>query len=153
MNRKRLIREQLEAALQHLGPLRRVNIPPKGWIRAIRDGLGMTARQLASRLGIAQQAVARIEKDELTGSVKIKTMKRIAECLDCKFVYGFVPCSSLEDTIRKQAQMLALKRLSQASQTMLLENQVLSDKENEKVLSQIVEELVETLPSYFWDVT
>lgn len=153
MNRKRLIREQLETTLQHFRPLRRVNTPLKGWIRAIRDGLGMTARQLASRLGIAQQAVARIEKDELTGSVTIKTMQRVAACLDCEFVYGFVPHSCLEDTIRKQAQVLAAKRLSLASHTMLLENQVLSDKENEKVLSQIVEDLVDTLPSYFWDVT
>ena len=151
MKRKRLIREQLEASLLKFRPLRAVNIPKKGWIRAIRDGLGMTARQLASRLGIAQQAVARIEKDELTGSVMIKTMQRVAECLDCVFVYGFVPYSSLEDTIRKQAQIIAAKRLTQASQTMLLENQMLSDEENEKMFVQMVDELVNALPSYLWD--
>ena len=153
MNKKRLILEQLEASLQKFKPLRAVNTPKKGWIRAIRDGLGMTARQLANRLGIAQQAVARIEKDELTGSVTIKTMKRLAECLDCVFVYGFVPHSSLEDTIRKQAQVIATKRLTQASQTMLLENQMLSNEENKKVFEQMVDELLNTLPSYFWDET
>ena len=153
MNKKKLIREQLEASLQKFKPLRAVNIPKKGWIRAIRDGLGMTARQLANRLGIAQQAVARIEKDELTGSVTIKTMKRVSECLDCVFVYGFVPYSNLEDTIRKQAQVIATKRLTQASQTMLLENQMLSNEENKKVFEQMVDELVNTLPSYFWDET
>lgn len=151
MNKKKLIREQLEASLQRFKPLRAVNIPKKGWIRAIRDGLGMTARQLAIRLGVAQQAVARIEKDELTGSVTIKTMQRIAENLDCVFVYGFVPYSSLEDTIRKQARIIAMNRLTQASQTMMLENQMLSDEENEIVYAQIVDELVNTLPSYLWD--
>lgn len=151
MNKKKLVREQLEDSLQKFKPFRAVNTPKKGWIRAIRDGLGMTARQLANRLGIAQQAVARIEKDELTGSVTIKTMQRVAECLDCVFVYGFVPYSSLEDTIRKQARIIAKKRLAQASHTMLLENQMLSDEENEKVYTQMVDELVNALPSYLWD--
>lgn len=153
MNKKKLIREQLEVALQKFEPLREAYIPKKGWIRAIRDGLGMTARQLASRLGIAQQAVARIEKDEQTGSVTIKTMRRIAEGLDCMFVYGFVPNSSLEETIREQVKLIAVKRLTQASQTMLLENQKLSDLENKKVFAEMVDELMSTLPSYLWDKT
>lgn len=151
MNKKKLVREQLDASLQRLSPLHGVSPPPKGWIRAIRNALGMTARQLASRLGVAQQAVARIEKDELTGSVTIKTMRRIAECLDCEFVCGFVPRSSLESTIRKQAWKLASKRLARASQTMALEDQALSANENEKVLSEMVDELVDTLPPDLWD--
>ena len=151
MNKKFLIRKQLETSLQRLSPLRSINTPQKGWIRAIRNALGMTAKQLAGRLGVAQQAVARIEKDELTGSVTIKTMQRIAECLDCEFVCGFVPCSSLETTIRKQAHQLALKRIARASQTMILEDQALSKEENEQVLSEMVDELVDTLPSYLWN--
>ncbi|MCG2660930.1 MAG: mobile mystery protein A [Kiritimatiellae bacterium] len=151
MNKKKLIREQLEVSLQRLTSLRGVSPPPKGWVRAIRNALGMTAKQLAGRLGIAQQAVARIEKDELSGSVTIKTMRRVAECLDCVFVCGFVPRSSLETSLRKQAQKFATKRLAQASQTMTLEDQALSTKENEKVLSEMVDELVNTLPSNLWN--
>jgi predicted DNA-binding mobile mystery protein A len=151
MNKKKLIREQLDASLQRLSPLLDVTAPPKGWIRAIRDALGMTARQLANRLGVAQQAVARIEKAELAGSVTIKTLRRIAECLDCVFVYGFVPRTSLEETVTRQAKKIAAQRLAQASQTMSLENQALSRKENEQVLSDIVDELMRTLPSNFWN--
>jgi len=150
-NKKKLVREQIEAALRRLSPLREINPPTKGWIRAIRNGLGMTARQLAGKLGVAQQAVARIERDELAGSVTIKTMRRVAECLDCVFVCGFVPRSSLESTIRTQAQRLASKRLSQASQTMTLENQALSTSENRRVLSEMVDELVDTMPANLWN--
>lgn len=151
MNKKKLVREQLDISLYKYKPLCAANIPVKGWIRAIRDGLGMTAKQLASRLGIAQQAVSRIEKSEQTGSVTIKTMHRFAESLDCVFVYGLVPRSSLEDTIRKQARIIAVRRLSQASHTMLLENQKLNKIENSRVLTEMVEEIVDKLPSYLWD--
>ena len=150
MNRNKLIREQLEASLQRLAPLRGVNPPPKGWVRAIRDALGMTAKQLAGRLGISQQSVARIEKDELSGSVTIKTMRRVADSLDCVFICGFVPRSSLEATVRKQAEQLASRRLAQASQTMALEDQALKAEENKKVLSGMVDELVDELPSNLW---
>jgi predicted DNA-binding mobile mystery protein A len=111
----------------------------------------MTAKQLAGRLGVAQQSVARIEKDELTGSVTIKTMRRVAECLDCVFVCALVPRSSLEATLHKQAQQLAAKRLAQASQTMTLEDQALGIKENEKILSEMVDEFVDTPPSDLWN--
>jgi len=102
MNRNKLVREQLEASLQRLAPLRGINPPSKGWVRAIRDALGMTARQLAGRLGVSQQSVTRIENHELSGAVTVKTMRRVAEGLDCVFVCGFVPKSSLEATLRKQ---------------------------------------------------
>ena len=151
MNKKKLIREQLDASLKRLRPLLDVTAPPKGWIRAIRNALGMTARQLANRLGVAQQAVARIEKEEPAGSVTIKTMRRIAECLDCVFVYGFVPRTSLEETVASQAKKVASQRLSQASQTMSLENQALSRRENERALSDLVDELLRTLPSNLWN--
>jgi len=150
MNKKRLIREQLEVSLQRLAPLNSISQPPKGWIRAIRDALGMTAKQLAARLGVAQQAVARIEKDELAGAVTIKTMRRIAESLDCVFVCGFVPRTSLENTLRSQAERVAAKRLQQASHTMTLEDQALTKAENQKVQSELVDELVATLPAKLW---
>jgi len=151
MNKKKLIREQLDASLQRLRPLLDVTAPPKGWIRAIRNAFGMTARQLANRLGVAQHAVARIETEELACSVTIKTMGRIAECLDCVFVYGFVPRTSLEETVTSQAKKVAAQRLAQASQTMSLENQALSRRENERALSDLVDELIRTLPSNLWN--
>lgn len=150
MNKQRLVREQLESSLQRLTPLRSIAPPPKGWIRAIRDALGMTAKQLAGRLGVAQQAVARIEKDELRGAVTIKTLRRVAECLDCVFVCGFVPRSSLEATVRNQAEHVAARRLQQASQTMALEDQALTKAENQKVLSELVDEMVSTPPPNLW---
>ncbi len=149
--KKKLIRNQLETTLQKLRPLLEISMPSKGWIRAVRNALGMSARQLAGRLGVTQQRVALIEKEEPTGSITLKTMRKVAERLDCVFVYGFVPRISLEQNLRKQARRVAKKRLTRVSHTMRLENQELSNYEQEQALNDMIEELIETQPSTLWD--
>ena len=151
IKKKKLIRQQLEATLQNFRSLLDISMPPKGWTRAVRDALGMNGRQLADRLDVTRQRAAIIEKDELAGSVTLKSMRRVAECLDCAFVYAFVPRTSLEQTLREQATRVAKNRLTRVSHTMRLENQQLSDNDQEKALSDMVEELVDTLPSTLWD--
>jgi len=147
MKNSKLIREQLGANLSKFRPLLEIQAPQKGWIRAIRDALGMSATQLAARTGMAQQRITVVEKGEFTGAVTLKTMRRIAEGLDCVFVYGFVPKTDLETTLRKQAEQIAAKRLSQAAHTMGLENQSLSEQENRKVFEETVEKLIENPPA------
>ena len=99
---------------------------------------------------MAQQRIGVIEKGEFTGAVTLKTMRRIAEGLDSVFVYGFVPKTSLEETLRTRAKQIAAERLSQASRTMGLENQALSEQENRKVLAEAVERLIEK-PAALWN--
>ncbi len=149
--KKKLVRVQLDGTLRKLRPLLNVARPPRGWIRAIRDALGMNGRQLADRLGVTRQRAAIIEKHELTGSTTLKTMRRAAECLDCVFVYGFVPRTSLEQIVRNQARSIAQERLNRVSRTMSLENQALGKKENQKILSAMIDEIVDTLSSSLWD--
>jgi predicted DNA-binding mobile mystery protein A len=149
--RKKIIRQQLELTLQKFRSLLLIPLPPKGWIRAVRDALGLNGRQLADRLNVTRQRAAMIEKDELVGSATLKTMRRVAESLDCIFVYSLVPRTSLEQTLRDQATMVAKKRLARVSHTMMLENQELSTNEQKQVLNEMINELVDTLPSTLWD--
>jgi predicted DNA-binding mobile mystery protein A len=150
MKNKKLIREQLGTKLSQFNALLEVQTPQKGWIRAIRDALGMSAKQLAARTGMAQQRVTVVEKGEFSGAVTLKTMRRIAEGLDCVFIYGFVPKTDLETTLRKQAKQVAAKRLAQVAHTMGLENQSLSEQENQKVFAETVEKLIEN-PTALWN--
>ena len=115
------------------------------------DALGMSARQLAQRMGIAQQAIARLEKDEIHGSVTIKTLRRVAEQLDCVFVYGFVPKSSLEETVSRQAALVLKHRMHTAGHSMALENQSLEDDQYRQAIDELVSEMVSSSPRGLWD--
>ena len=148
---KNLAREQLDETLKQFLPLKAIVPPRKGWIRAIRDALGMTGEQLAKRLDANKQRVSRIEQDEKLGSITLKTMRSVAEALDCEFVYGFVPKESLEQTVRNQAKVIAKKRMSRSNQMMRLEKQELSSTEKEKAMESIVEDITSTMPKLLWD--
>ena len=65
--------------------------PPDGWIRTIRNTLMMTGKQLAGKLGVSKGRVYKVEQDELAGGVTLRTMKSVAEALDCRFVYAMLP--------------------------------------------------------------
>jgi len=148
---KRLIREQLETTMEKLSCLRDVQRPARGWLRAVREALGMTGKQFARRLGVSPPRVSVIEKDELSGSVTLNTMRQAAEALDCVFVYAVLPRESLTKTVRKRARSLAGKRLARVSHSMLLEAQQLSDKEQKKMLDAEVKELVRNMPKELWE--
>jgi predicted DNA-binding mobile mystery protein A len=120
-------RERLDERLAGLKPVDRLRPPPKGWIRAIRDALGMTGVQLANRIGVRPQTVEAIEKSEASGSIQLSTLRRAAEALDCTLVYGLVPNSSLEEAVNQRARKIAIRDLKRVAHTMKLEAQETGD--------------------------
>jgi predicted DNA-binding mobile mystery protein A len=148
---RHLAREQLDQTLKQFEALKVTSVPAKGWIRAVRDALGMSGKQLARRMGVNQQRIARMEQDERPGKITVKTLQTAAEAMDCVFVYALVPRESLEQTIRSQARKLAKKQSAYSNQLMRLENQELSDAEKETVFKNLVEEIVRTMPKSLWE--
>jgi|EndMetStandDraft_6_1072998.scaffolds.fasta_scaffold53184_2 predicted DNA-binding mobile mystery protein A len=119
-----LARKQLE---RRLAPLRAAKpiVPPKGWMKAIRESLGMTSRQLAARMGAAPSRIPVIEQAEVTGATTLKTLREAAEALNCTFVYAFVPVKPLDDILRDRAVLKAQTDIARLDHTMRLENQAL----------------------------
>ena len=72
-------RKRLDTKFSLIRPVEQFAQPPKGWIRGIRDALGMSLRQLGDRLGIAGQSVRDIEESEANGTIQLKTLRRVAE--------------------------------------------------------------------------
>ena len=124
INQAALARKQLE---RRLAPLRDLALaaPPKGWIKAIRESLGMTARQLAARMGVAPSRIPAIEKAEGTGATTLRTLRQAAGAMNCAFVYAFVPIEPLDDMLRERALQKARKDVTRLDHTMRLENQAL----------------------------
>jgi len=124
-------RKRLDERLLPLKPEDRFRAPPKGWIRAIRDALGMTGVQFAAKLGVRPQSVDALEKSEANGSIKLDTLRRAAEALDCTVVYALVPNKSLEEMVRSRARTIAMRDLGRVSHTMKLEAQGTGDADLE----------------------
>ena len=116
-------RTHLDDRLFPLKPEGRFARPPKGWIRAIRDAIGMSGVQLAARLGVRPQTVDALEKSEASGTIQLDTLQRAAEALDCTLVYALVPRTSLESMVQGRARELALRDLDRVGHTMKLEAQ------------------------------
>lgn len=148
---KKLAREQLDATLKRFEPLKTLVPHGKGWVRAIRNALGMTGEQLAIRLNVNKQRVSRIEQDEKLGKVRLETLRNVAEAMDCIFVYAFVPRDSLEQTVRNQVKLVAQKRAARSNQMMRLEKQELSNSEKEKSLKDLIVDITNTMPKSLWD--
>lgn len=148
---KLIARQQLDKTLSGYAHAKQTSTPVKGWVRAIREALGMSGKQLASRLNVSQPRIPKLEQDEVSGSVSLKTMRQVAEAMDCVFVYAIVPRTTLEATVRAQARMVAEARMKNVSHTMLLEAQSLSADEQRASLDAAVEELVREIPKNLWE--
>ncbi len=128
---RRKARRRLDERLALLKSVERLRPPPKGWIRAIRDSLGMTGAQLAKRLGVRPQTVETIEKSEAAGRIQLDTLARAGAALDCRLVYALVPNTSLEDMVHARAHGIAKRELKRVAHTMKLEAQDTSDDDLE----------------------
>lgn len=106
--------------------------PHGGWVRAIREALGMRADDLADRMGISQPSLTRLESNERSGSVRLDTLQRAADALECDVVYALVPRRSLEQMVNERARTRALERLGRVAHTMALEDQALSNEQLER---------------------
>lgn len=117
--------------------------PHKGWIRAIRDALGMSSRELAERLGVSQQAVADFEATEQRGTIQLDTLERVAEALECELRYFLIPRRNLQATVRARAMEKARRYLSRISHHSRLEDQELEKSRELDQLQDLADRYVD----------
>src|ERR1700734_1900790 len=84
-------RELLDRHFEEWQQLRGLSRPPRGWVRAVREALGMSAAALATRLGTTAGAVTRLEQSEASAHIGLGTWGRAADALGCDLVYLLVP--------------------------------------------------------------
>ncbi len=141
-------RARLDKGFKQIGPVKRYSSPVRGWVKAIREALGMSTSQLAKRLGVKQPSLVALEQSETKGTIELATLRRVAEALDCTLIYALVPNKPLEQTVRDRARLWLRRNLDVVEHSMLLENQQVKRK---RVDAKIDEILRETNPRRFWD--
>lgn len=125
-----LQRQQLDSRLRRLPP---IETPGAGWIRTIREALGMTMAQLGKRLGISPQSLRSLEEREQKGTISLTKLREAAEAMDCELKIAFVPRTSLDETMHRQAVRKAKEQRNRLIHTMRLESQ-------EEGVSEVLEE-------------
>ncbi|MDE2013217.1 MAG: mobile mystery protein A [Alphaproteobacteria bacterium] len=144
--------EQLDRRFDELKPFAKAATrPSRGWVRALREALGMTTGQLAKRLGVQQPRVIELERAEATGNITMQTLERAAEALGCRLVYALVPEKRLADTLKERASAVADRQLASVDQTMRLEAQGVIDKAQQKEAHQRLVEQLLRRPARLWD--
>jgi predicted DNA-binding mobile mystery protein A len=136
-----------------LGALRAADFgrPGGGWLRAIRDALGVSSRQLAARMDVAQSRIVALEKAELTGSTTLKSLREAAEALGCTLVYALVPARPLDQMVRERARQKAVGQYASVAQGMLLENQALSVARMNEEIERLTDDILAEPLRLLWE--
>lgn len=152
MDKKSLQIQQLNTKMLAYASLQKVAPPPTGWIKAIRNAIGMTMLQLGNRLSITKQSVQDIERREKDGSITIKALREAARALDMQLIYGFVPNDgSLELLIERKAKELATQIVMRTNNTMKLEDQENTKQRIERALQERIITIKSEMPKTLWD--
>lgn len=149
---KKLLIEQLDNKFAKISPISEVDIPSGGWIHAIRTALNMSLTQLARRVQKTLQSVKEIEEREQNRNITLKKLMEVAEALDLRFYYCFLPKeSSLEKMIERRAHQIAREIVMRTSHSMSLEEQQNTPERLEKAIADKAEHIKREMPKYLWD--
>lgn len=149
MDNKRLMRAQMNHEFDGLRKIK-IPAPKKGWIKAIREALSMSTRQLAARLKCSQPRIIQMEQNEINETLSLKALRDVAHALECDFVYYLIPKKSLEEMIHEQALKIAKKRLDFVAHSMKLEAQQVGSTAQQLQLELEAEHLLQK-PSKLWN--
>lgn len=150
--RRALALEQLDKKMEKFEELAEIPIPPNGWINLIRTTLNMSLRQLGKRLNITSQSVKEIEMREAEKKITLEKLNEVAEALNLKLVYGFIPKDkSLEKMIENKSLALAKQIVLKTSHSMALEDQQNEPSRIEKAIKERALQIQNEMPKYLWD--
>jgi predicted DNA-binding mobile mystery protein A len=153
MSIKRTVIAQYQSVVDQAAiAAQKLRAPREGWIRTVRKAVGMSGAQLGRRMGVSRAQMAQTERNELSGSVTLKSMQRAAEALGCRFVYAIVPREgSVEALIEERARQKAKTIVAKAEEHMALEAQTLSPSKNQFEIDRLTQEFIRDLPSELWN--
>lgn len=117
-----------------------VHTPTVGWIRAVRTAMGMTQADLARLLKITQRSLHQLEVSESKKTIRLASLEKVAEEMNCDLVYAFIPRKPLESVYEAQAMKMAQQHVKDVEHNMRLEKQ--DHSVSKKDLDDVARELI-----------
>jgi predicted DNA-binding mobile mystery protein A len=98
--------------------------PSRGWLRAIRESLGLTLEQVGRAMDRTRQDTLAFERSEAEDRITLKSLRRVAEAMGCELVYAVIPKSgTLRELAERNARQEAAQRVLAVEHSMALEAQ------------------------------
>ena len=115
---------QLGAALAAFDSTRQVVRPYRGWLRAVRQALGLSRPRVAKAMGVKPQSIMDFEETEANDRITLRNLRRLANAMDCELVYAIVPKSgTIQELAERRARAEATKHVNAVEHSMMLEDQ------------------------------
>ena len=149
---KHLSVHQLDDQIRQYVNGQRFDRIPQGWIRSSRTAIGMTLKQLATRLGFSVPAAKNFEMREVDEAITLASLRKIANAMEMDLVYYFKPKQdSLDDLLQIRAELKAKVLMERSNQAMLLENQEADNKNKSREYDRLITEIRNQKLSSLWD--
>ena len=149
---KHLSVHQLDDQIRQYVNGQRFDRIPQGWIRSSRTAIGMTLKQLASRLGFSVPAAKNFEMREVDEAITLASLRKIANAMEMDLVYYFKPKQdSLDDLLQIRAELKAKELMERSNQAMILENQEADNKNKSREYDRVITEIRNQKLSSLWD--
>ena len=99
-NRRRLVEQRRQWGSRLVWP----NRPAPGWLTEVRQASGLSTRDLAGRLGIANSTVTRVEASERRDTIQLGMLRKYADAMDADLRYIILPRASVLATTDSQGR-------------------------------------------------
>ena len=134
---RQIILRQLDKHVSDFNKLQRlVPRPARGWLRAVRQALGLSQSAIAPKLEITRSGWNRLEDLEAREGITLATLRRAAAALGCDLVYGLAPRAAIAETFADLANSNdpVMDHLLAAEHSMALEGQAVGDLQTKRKL-------------------
>jgi predicted DNA-binding mobile mystery protein A len=128
----------LEQKLNRFYRGRDVSRPTYGWLRAVREALGLTLESVGRKAGNSRMEIHAFEKSEARGRITLASLEKVADAMGCELVYAIVPKSgTITELAEQPAREEARDRVTAVEHSMALEGQAagrVEEKINDEAL-------------------
>lgn len=104
-------REQLTTTTRAFPRVKPETAPRAGWVRAIREALGISQSQIAARAGVSRATVQQWERAEARRRITLHSLDRVAAAMGCQVALALVPKGGTLDDVRKRQALTRAEQL------------------------------------------